>query len=52
MTVPSFIKSSRGKVIIATVVALHFVVYAAKPGLFKTEQKTAVASPPNYLPDQ
>lgn len=52
MSALSFIKSTKGKVILATVAALHLTIYVAKPSFFKSE--SAVKShdtPPKYLPD-
>lgn len=53
MSVSSFISSTRGKVILATVAALHMTIYFAKPSLFKGESVTkSEAAPPRYLPEK
>lgn len=47
----SFIKSTKGKVILGTVLALHLAVYVAKPSFFKeTNNKKQLEAPPKYLP--
>lgn len=52
MSAFSFIKSSKGKVILATVAALHLTIYFAKPSFFKSENtaKPQVVAP-KYLPE-
>ena len=52
--VSSFISSTRGKVILATVAALHMTIYFAKPSLFKGESssKKEESAPPRYLPEK
>lgn len=51
MSALSFIKSTKGKVILATVIALHVTIYVAKPSFFKGEsEKKTIADPPKYLP--
>lgn len=53
MSALSFIKSTKGKVILATVFALHITIYVAKPSFFKNEtEKKTIAEPPKYLPGQ
>lgn len=48
----SFIKSTKGKALLATVAVLHFTIYFAKPSFFKSqEQKKIIATPPKYLPE-
>lgn len=50
MTAMSFIKSTKGKVILGTVATLHLAIYFAKPSFFKgKEDKNSVAAP-KYLP--
>lgn len=53
MSALSFFKSTKGKVILATVAALHVTILFAKPSFFKSE-KTALptSTPPKYLPDK
>lgn len=50
MSASSFIKSTKGRVILGTVAALHFAVYFAKPSIFRSETDSVKASPPKYLP--
>lgn len=51
MTALSFIKSTKGKVILGTVAALHLAIYVAKPSHFKgNEDKKGYEQPPKYLP--
>lgn len=52
MSALSFITSSKGKVILATVAALHITIYFAKPSFFKGDNTTKhEATPPKYLPE-
>lgn len=52
MSALSFIKSTKGKALLATVATLHLTIYFAKPSLFKSEDdKKFVTTPPKYLPE-
>lgn len=53
MSALSFIKSTKGKVLLGTVVVLHASIYFAKPSFFKAEDKVKnQVSPPKYLPEK
>ena len=47
----SFVKSTKGKVILGTVATLHLAIYFAKPSFFKgKEENKNYTAPPKYLP--
>lgn len=50
MSALAFLKSTKGKVILGTVAALHLTIYFAKPSFFKSEEKKDHVPPPKYLP--
>lgn len=53
MSALSFIKSTKGKVILATVAALHITIYFAKPSFFRGENELkSFSSSPKYMPEK
>lgn len=53
MSALSFLKSTKGKVILATVAALHITIYFAKPSFFRGENELkSFSSPPKYMPEK